>query len=193
MNIHVNGKKIDVGVSLSSHVNLKVTELMSKYSISATDITATFSKDRYEYLCDISIHISTGMTAQSKGKANDVYDSFENSLEKIAKQLRRYKRRLKNHHIDRKEPIAFINASSYVISTHDDEEDDSHQKESLKPLIIAEMKTKIPTLSVGEAVMQMELAGSNLLIFKNSLHKKINVVHVREDGNVGWVDPEHSK
>ena len=192
MNIQVNGKKIDIGTSLTSHVNLKINELTSKYSILATEVTATFSKDRYEFLCHISIHISTGMTAQANGKANDIYASFENAIEKIAKQLRRYKRRLKNHHIDRKEPIEFINASSYVISPHI-EEVDSHQTESLKPLIIAEMQTKIPTLSVGEAVMQMELTGSNLLIFNNSLHNKINLVHIREDGNIGWVDPEHSK
>ena len=192
MKIQVNGKQIDVGESLRSYVQQKATEVISKYSSSATDITTTFSKDRYEYLCDISIHISTGMTAQSKGKANNIYDSFESSLDKVAKQLRRYKRRLKNHHNDRNEPIQFSNASSYVISTQN-EETDSLEKESLKPLIIAEMQTKIPTLSVGEAVMQMELIGSNMLIFNNSFHKKINVVHIRDDGNVGWVDPEHSK
>jgi ribosomal subunit interface protein len=192
MDIQISGKQIDVGTSLRSHVKHKVTELISKYSNTATDIVTTFSKDRYEFLCDISIHISTGMTAQSKGRANDIYDSFENSLEKIDKQFRRYKRRLKNHHIDRKKPIQFINASSYIISTSE-EDPDSSEKESLKPLIIAEMQTKIPTLSVGEAVMQMELMGSNLLIFNNSFHKKINVVHMRDDGNVGWVDPEHSK
>lgn len=191
MNIQVNGKQIDIGESLRGHVEHKTSELISKYSSSATDIITTFSKERYEYLCDISIHISTGMTAQSKGKATDIYDSFETSLEKIAKQLRRYKRRLKNHHSDRKEPIEFINASSYVISTK--EEADSIEKESLKPLIIAEMQTKIPVLSVGEAVMQMELTGSSLLIFKDYLHKKINIVHLREDGNIGWVDPEQSK
>ena len=192
MNIQINGKQIDVGESLRSYVEKKTTEMTSKYSSLATDIITTFSKDRYEYLCDISIHISTGMTAQSKGRATDIYDSFESSLEKIAKQLRRYKRRLKNHHSERKKPIEFVTANSYVISTRD-EETDSYERESLKPLIIAEMQTKIPILSVGEAVMQMELTGSNLLIFRNSLHKKINVVHLRDDGHVGWVDPEHSK
>ena len=192
MNMQINGKQIDIGESLRSHVEKKASELMSKYLSTATGITTTFSKHRYEHLCDISIHISTGMTAQSKGRAKDIYDSFENSLEKIGKQLRRYKRRLKNHHTDRKQPIEFISASSYVISTYE-EEPDSFKKESLKPLIIAEMQTKIPTLSVGEAVMQMELMGSNLLIFNNSLNKKINIVHLREDGNVGWVDPGYSK
>lgn len=190
MNVQINGKQIDVGSSLRTHAKGKVTEIITKYSKSATDSTITFSKDRYEYFCDIYIHLATGMTVQAKGKAIDIYDSFEDSLEKIDKQLRRYKRRLKNHHNDRKKPIEFMYANSYVISSHN--EDDSHKKESLKPLIIAEMQEKIPTISVGEAVMQMELSGANMLIFRNTSHHKINVVHLREDGNIGWVDPEHS-
>ena len=191
MNVQINGKQIDIGRSLSSHAEEKINELILKYSKSATDSSVTFSKDRHEYFCDISIHLSTGITIQAKGKANDIYDGFENCLEKISKQLRRYKRRLKNHHNDRKQPIEFIKANAYIISKIDDE-DDSIEKESLKPLIIAEMQTQIPTLSVGEAVMQMELSGANMLIFRNSSHQKINVVHLREDGNIGWVDPEHS-
>ena len=191
MNVQINGKQIDVGNSLSSHSKNKVTELIQKYSNFATDSTITFSKDRHEYFCDISIHLATGMTVQAKGKATEIYDSFENSREKISKQLRRYKRRLKNHHNDRKYPIEFSNAHLYVISTPN-ENNDSNEKESLKPLIIAEMQKKIPTISVGEAVMQMELSGSNMLIFNNSSHQKINVIHIREDGNIGWVDPEQS-
>ena len=191
MNIQVNGKHINIGDSLRHYTEEKTSELMSKYSTSATDISITFSKDRYEYFCDISLHLSTGITAQSKGKATDIYECFENSIEKIAKQLRRYKRRLKNHHFERREPIEFFNASSYVISNNDENaESDSTEKESLKPLIIAEMKTKIPKISVGEAVMQMELSSSNMLIFRNSSNNKINVVHIRDDGNIGWVDPE---
>lgn len=190
MNVQINGKQIDIGSSLSTHAKGKVTEVITKYSKSATDSTITFSKDRYEYFCDIFIHLATGMTVQAKGKAIDIYDSFEDSLEKIDKQLRRYKRRLKNHHNDRKKPIEFMYANSYIISSQNEE--DSQKKESLKPLIIAEMQEKIPTISVGEAVMQMELSGANMLIFRNSSHQKINVVHLREDGNIGWVDPEHS-
>ncbi len=192
MNIHVNGKHIKIGDSLRNYTEEKTSEMIVKYSTSATDISVTFSKNRYEYLCDISLHLSTGITAQSKGKANEIYECFENSVEKIAKQLRRYKRRLKNHHFERREPIEFFDASSYVISSKDESEGtDSVEKESLKPLIVAEMKTKIPKLSVGEAVMQMELSSANILIFRNSSNNKINVVHMRDDGNIGWVDPEN--
>ena len=56
-------------------------------------------------------------------------------------------------------------------------------------MIIAEMETKIPSLSVGEAVMQMEIAGSSVLVFRNEGHDGLNVVYRRDDGNVSWIDP----
>ena len=51
------------------------------------------------------------------------------------------------------------------------------------------METKIPAISVGEAVMQMELANAPVVVFKNEKHNGINVVYRRDDGNIGWVDP----
>jgi hypothetical protein len=66
---------------------------------------------------------------------------------------------------------------------------DGQEPETLQPMIIAEMETRIPSLSVGEAVMQMELSGAPLLVFLNEKHGRVNVVHRRDDGNVGWIDP----
>ena len=57
-------------------------------------------------------------------------------------------------------------------------------------MIIAEMETNVPSLTVGEAVMQMELAGAPVLVFRNEKrNSKLNVVYRREDGYVGWIDP----
>ncbi len=192
MAIQINGKQIDIGQALKSYVEKKIDEIIAKYSTKNIDSNITFSKDRHEFLCDITSHLATGITTQAKGKSDHIYESFDNALNKVEKQLRRYKRRLKNHHIDRKEPIQFYNVPSYVISSTDSDLE-SEKKESLQPVIIAEIETRIPKLSVGEAVMQMELIGSNMLIFRNSSHNGINVVHFREDGNIGWVDPDYSK
>ena len=51
------------------------------------------------------------------------------------------------------------------------------------------METRIPRLSVGEAVMQMELAGAPVLVFRNEGKDVVNVVYRRDDGNIGWIDP----
>jgi hypothetical protein len=105
----------------------------------------------------------------------------------MEKQLRRYKRRLKDHHKVRSQPVELFGASSYILAGSDDASE--AEPETLQPIIVAEMETKIPSLSVGEAVMQMELAGAPVLVFRNEGHDGVNVVYRRDDGNIGWIDP----
>lgn len=103
------------------------------------------------------------------------------------KQLRRYKRRLKNHHKERAEPVEFVGAPSYILAASSDY-DEAAEPDTLQPMIIAEMETRVPALSVGEAVMQMELEGAPVLVFRDETHNGVNVVYRREDGNIGWID-----
>ena len=104
------------------------------------------------------------------------------------KQLRRYKRRLKDHHRDRVNPVEVLGGASYILAAGN-EGDDEAEPESLQPMIIAEMETSVQTISVGEAVMQMELAHAPVLVFRNEKTNGVNVVYRREDGNIGWIDP----
>jgi ribosomal subunit interface protein len=189
MRIQINGKQIDVGAALTEHVENHLKASVGKYSEQPIDANVTFSKDGHEFVCDISVHLSTGLNAQAKGRAGDVYDSFEGAASRLETQLRRYKRRLKGHHKDRKDPIEAMGVPSYVIASGSDAE----EPDTLQPVIVAEMETKVQTLSVGEAVMQMELSGANVLVFRNTTHGGVNVVHSRSDGNVGWIDPRNIK
>ena len=188
MRYTISGKHIDVGDALTTHVKTELGETLDKYSQRPTDASVTFSKDAHQFLCDTVVHLSTGLTVQARGSANDnIYAAFEACREKMDKQLRRYKRRLKDHHKDHAEPVVFGQADSYVLAAEDD--DAESQGGSLEPIIIAEMESRVPTLSVGDAVMQMELSGTPLLVFRNEKHGGVNVVHRRDDGNVGWIDP----
>ncbi|WP_372800068.1 ribosome hibernation-promoting factor, HPF/YfiA family [Paracoccus seriniphilus] len=187
MRYTISGKHIDVGDALSTHVEAELGETITKYSQRPTDAAVTFSRDAHQFVCDTVVHLSTGLTVQARGIANEVYDAFEACREKMDKQLRRYKRRLKDHHKDRSEPVEFGEAGMYVLSS--DESNWETGADGLEPIIIAEMESRVPTLSVGDAVMQMELAGTPLLVFRNEKHGGVNVVHRREDGNVGWIDP----
>ena len=152
----------------------------------------TFSSDRHEFISDSSVHLPTGMTVQAKARADEIYASFEGSVDRMEKQLRRYKRRLKDHHRSRLEPIEATGAPSYILAGGA-EDDDGAGARSLQPVIVAEMETKVPFLSVGEAVMQMELAGASLLVFRNDAHGGVNVVYLRDDGNIGWIDPRNTQ
>lgn len=187
MRYQISGKQIDIGEALQTHVQTEMNEVISKYAGRPTDAIVIFSRSAHEYNCEATIHLSTGLTATAKARATEIYAAFESCAAKMEKQLRRYKRRLKDHHKDRAEPVELIGASSYILSS--EEQDDDSEPETLQPIIVAEMETKIQSLSVGEAVMQMELAGAPVLVFRNEGKKGINVVYRREDGNIGWIDP----
>ena len=187
MRYQISGKQIDVGEALQSHVKTELGETVEKYSQRPTDANVIFSRNAHEYLCDATVHLSTGLTASATGHATEIYAAFEECREKMDKQLRRYKRRLKDHHRERSEPVEFADAPMYVLAANDGLSDS--EPESLQPMIIAELETKIPSLSVGEAVMQMELSGATLLVFRNEKSGGVNVVHRRDDGNFGWIDP----
>ena len=192
MRIQVSGKQMDIGEALRSHVEDRLNETVGKYFDRPVDAVVTFWRDRHEFIADSSVHLSTGMTVQAKAKADEVYASFEGSVERMEKQLRRYKRRLKDHHRDRTSPIEAGGGSSYILAGPDDDGVDGVEPASLQPVIVAEMETRVPFLSVGEAVMQMELAGAALLVFRNEAHGGVNVVYQRDDGNIGWIDPRNT-
>jgi len=188
MRYQISGKQIDIGNALQTHVEGELGSIIGKYAGRPTDAQIVFSKSAHEFVCETTVHLSTGLTAQAKGRANEIYAAFENCSEKMEKQLRRYKRRLKDHHKDREVPIELSGASSYILAT--DNASEETEPDSLQPVIVAEMEAKIPSLSVGEAVMQMEIAGAPVLVFRNEGKDGLNVVYRREDGNIGWIDPQ---
>lgn len=187
MRYQISGKQIDVGEALQSHVKAELGDTFGKYAQRPTDATVIFSRDAHEFLVEATVHLSTGLTVSARGHSPEVYAAFDACRERMDKQVRRYKRRLRDHHRDRKGPVEFNQASMYVLAA--DEGSEEAEPTTLQPIIIAETEAKIPSLSVGEAVMQMELAGAPLLVFRNEKHGGVNVVYRREDKNVGWIDP----
>jgi len=187
MRYQISGKQIDIGDALQTHVQTELDVAVKKYAERPTDALVVFSKSGHEFVCEATVHLSTGLTASAKAHATEIYDAFDKCCEKMEKQLRRYKRRLKDHHKDRAEPVELFGASSYILASESDA--DAQEPDSLQPMIIAEMQTKIATLSVGEAVMQMELTGAPALVFRKQGKDGVNVVYRREDGNIGWIDP----
>ena len=190
MRYQISGKQIDIGAALQTHVKTELDEILSKYAGRPTDAHVVFSKSGHEYVCESIVHLSTGLTAQATGKAHEIYAAFDSSGEKMDKQLRRYKRRLKDHHAGRSQPVELSDAGSYILQPRDESEEAA--EDTVNAMIVAETETKIPALSVGEAGMQMEIASAPVLVFRNEKHNGINVVYRRDDGNIGWIDPRHS-
>lgn len=188
MRYQISGKQIDIGEALQVHVKDELGATVEKYAGRPTEATVIFSKSGHELVCECIVHLSTGLTCQAKGHATEIYASFDDALEKMDKQLRRYKRRLKDHHKERSQPVELFDGASYILAATEESEDS--EPENVGSMIIAETEMRIPALSVGEAVMQMELAHSPVQVFRNEKSGGINIVYRRDDGNIGWIDPK---
>lgn len=199
MEMIVQGKQIDVGDALRQHVKEKLEEINQKYFNHTTSATVTFSREGHsnsEFKVHISFLVGKNIQVVAEAVDGDPYTSFETAAEKAAKRLRRYKRRLRDHH-DRAEKTPekeMMKARAYTLAQEAEEaaeQDDSHDDDGHKdPAIIAEIMTNIEKMSVSEAVMRMELADQNALMFRNASNGKVNMVYTRKDGNIGWIEPD---
>jgi ribosomal subunit interface protein len=192
MDIQVSGKNMDLGDALQSHVAEKLEESVHKYFDRGAEASVTFAKERHLFDCDVTAHLSSGVFLAAHGEGGDAYSAFEESLEKLEKRIRRYKRRLKNHHTNGKAPLPAESASYYLLEPLRAEEDHDSEDADPNPIIVAETQTTLREMTVGAAVMQLDIAEQPAVVFKNAAHGRINVVYRRRDGNIGWVDPAAS-
>jgi ribosomal subunit interface protein len=192
MKLTVTGKQIDVGDALRQHVAESLESILEKYFGQAIDASVIFSREAYLLSVQLSIHIGRGIMLVSEAKANDPYPAFDEAAVRLAARLRRYKTRLRDHH---RTEIEAERANQYVIAPGSDEAE-AGDAEAVPgdggPLIVAEMTTEIPTLTVSEAVMWLDLASQSAMLFRNRAHGGLNMVYRRADGNFGWVDPDQT-
>lgn len=189
MQLSIHGKQMDLGDTLRTHISDKLEDINQKYFNRAIEAIVTLSPEGHAFTkTHISIRIGKDIMVMADAQDTDPYASFDAASEKVAKQMRRYKKRLRDHH-ERLEEEIFIPAQHSVIEsavTSDQEEEETPQE----PVVVADMITNIQTMSVSEAVMRLDLSGENALMFRNPQHEGLNMVYRRSDGNVGWVDPE---
>ncbi len=201
MEFTVQGKQVDVGDALRTHVIDKLQDIEQKYFNHTTDASVTFSKEGHghkQYKAHISFRVGKNIMVITDATDHDPYIAFDRAAEKAAKRLRRYKKKLRDHHArtEKTPESEYIKARDYTLAVmqdnHEANEQDNLGNEAEQgddPLVIAEMATTIETLSVSEAVMRLELAEQGALLFRNATHNELNMIYRRPDGNVGWVDP----
>ena len=187
MDVRVAGHQVDTGESLRAHAQQRVAEITEKYFSRSLGANVTFGRGPDNgYSCDIVAPVMQGMVLKASHQARDAQMAFNGAADRIEKQLRRYTRRLRDHKVDESAQAYIENAGYTVFSSPaptDDEEADF-------PTIVAETRVDIPDASVSDAVMLMDLRNTNALMFRNSGTGAFNMVYRREDGNIGWVEPQ---
>ena len=196
MQITVSGKQVELSDALRTRVADQLDQITGKYFDHAQEASVTFSRARSFFTCDINVHAGRGLTLRGEGEAADANSAFDDAAEHIAKRLRRYGRRVNEHARDlanRARPEA---ARQYVLRQEEEAAQAPNGQTTVAPTyatVVAETSAEISTLSVGEAVMRMDLADQPVLMFRNSATTELNVVYRRPDGNIGWIDPATAK
>jgi len=189
MPFRISGKNLDIGEALRERVNARVAEALGKFFDGGYSGHVTVEKEGFGFRTECAIHLDSGITLHTEANAADAYASADQAALRIEKRLRRYKRRLKDRHAAaaRSNGAAVIDAPSYVIEAP--AQDDDTEVTEFNPVIIAESTTVLKQLSVSEAVLELDLTGAPVVVFRHASHGRVNLVYRRPDGNVGWVDP----
>lgn len=186
MAIRVSGKNLDIGDSLRAQVEGRVAAALAKYADGRGSGHVIVSRDGIGFRTECVVNLGSGMTLEATGSAPDAYASFDQSALRIEKRMRRYKRRIKDRLGDARDRPAAAE-SAYAILEAPDEEDEPPPE--YHPVVIAETTRPLNKLSVSEAVVELDLAGSPVLVFRHAGNGRVNVVYRRGDGTIGWVDP----
>jgi len=191
--IKIAGKQMELGEALQERIAGGLEAAVSKYFERTGDAHVTVTKEGHQVEVDCNVHLPSGIILQSTGLADEPYAALEIALDKMEKRVRRYKRRLKDHHRPDRAPLPGEPAASVILRAQEDEVDEPVANGSDHgALTVAETSAVIRTMSVSEAVMQLELADAPALMFRNAAHGGHNMVYRRSDGHIGWVDPAGS-
>jgi ribosomal subunit interface protein len=186
VDVRVADHQVDTDQSLREFAQQRIAEITEKYLARTVGADVTFGRGPDNgYTCDIVAPVSQGIVLKASHKAREAQMAFNGAADRIEKQLRRYRRRLKDHNPEETQPFS-RNAGYTIFSASPataDEEPDA-------PTIVAETRANIPDSSVSDAVMLMDLRNTNALMFRNSATGEFNMIYRREDGNIGWVEPQ---
>lgn len=190
MSFRVSGKNLDIGEALRERVGARIAEALEKHFQGGHTGHATVSRDGFGFRTECTVHLQSGITLEAEAMAADAYASADQAAARIEKRLRRYKRRLKDRHAQRANGHAVadaINAATYVLTAPESEGED--EVFEFNPVVVAESTTALKRMPVSDAVMELDLTGAAVVVFRHAGSGRVNIVYRRADGHIGWVDP----
>ncbi len=191
MDVRVTGHQVDVGDPLRDQSVSRIHAIADKYFSRAVGANVTFGPGpQNDFVCDIVAPVGQGVVLKAHHRGAQANVAFDGAADKIEKQLRRYAKRLREHKGNGSAGDPFVENAGYRILGAADDGESDEQEAGAHPPIVAETRGDIPESSVSDAVMLMDLRNTSALMFKNSASGEFNMIYRREDGTIGWVEPQ---
>lgn len=190
MSVRVSGKHMEIGETFRQRIEERISDAVTKYFDGGYSGQVIVTKSQSRFSADCLVHLDTGANLHAAGEANDPQVAFEAALERVEKRLRRYKRKLKDHHANGVGATSVEIAYTVMDSVADDHDE---VPEDYAPTIVAESTKKLRTMSVASAVMALDMTDDPLLLFRSPGQEELNIVYRRQDGNIGWIDSANIK
>lgn len=180
--VRVSGKNLDIGAALRGQAEERVHNAVAKYFDGGFSSRVTVEKEGSGFRADCTVHLDTGAVMRVSGSAQDAYSSVSQAVERIGKQMRRDKRKRTAHVNGHHEAEAFAPAEIIAQPVEAPE-----ILGDARP-ILAERVDRLDRISLDEAIHRMETGRLSSYVFVNRGTDRINILHERADGAVGWID-----
>jgi putative sigma-54 modulation protein len=180
MQVNITFRNMFATDALRNHVQDKLSKVVDKYLDKVTEAHVTLSLERYLHHADVNLHAGH-FHVRGKEKSEDMYASIDMAIDKIERQLKKHKERLKSHrpaHVHANGPVRV----RYEIFSHSD-------IDGVPPEVIRSDEFLAKPMSVEEALMQMDLLNNDFLVFTRPDSSDVNVVYRRRDGSYGLIAP----
>ncbi|MEW6434406.1 MAG: ribosome-associated translation inhibitor RaiA [Myxococcota bacterium] len=183
MHMNITFRHLDPIDSLKNYAQEKV-ERVNKYLDRATEAHVVLSLERHLHHADITIHSGT-YVLRGREKSEDMYASIDLAMDKIERQLKRYKEKLKSHH--GKERVHhradLVAKARYTVFEPVD-----HDEAEAQVKVVKTNEILARPMAVEQAIMQMDLLNNDFYVFTNSTTMEMNVVYKRKDGTIGLIE-----
>jgi putative sigma-54 modulation protein len=177
MNVQITAKNLELTNALKDYVEKKLAKI-EKYFDYVLDISVVLEVQKNVHTAEILVN-AKGVFLKGLERSEDLYASIDLAVDKIERQLSKYKEKLKE-----KIPNELTTAGTFKLNIFETE---SFDEDTPKIIISKEMPAK--PMNIEEAVMQMNLLNKNFFVFKNAQTNDVNVVYKRDDGNIGLIQP----
>jgi putative sigma-54 modulation protein len=177
MAINVRGKNIEITPALKDYVGKRVGKV-TKYFEAHGEITVILTVEKGRHIVEVTVPVN-GMLLRGEESTADMYTSIDLVIEKLEKQIEKYKTKLA-----RKLRGGLFKGELVAAPEHDNV--DTGEEFAL-------VKTKrfaVKPMDAEEAVMQMNLINHDFYVFTNAETEEVNVVYRRKDGRYGLIEPE---